>query len=92
MTQRRQNKKIPRRPRGAPLHLCLSKVFQPLGQPWSKINKKEKLMTEHEQNRVLGRLGARELTSEEVEMALGYGPEHTNVITFNPVTGRDGDG
>jgi hypothetical protein len=49
-------------------------------------------MTEHEQNRVLGRLGARELTSEEVEMALGYGPEHTNVITFNPVTGRDGDG
>jgi hypothetical protein len=51
--------------------------------------KKEKLMSNHEDNRVLGRLGARELRPEEVEMV---GPEHTNVITFNPVTGRDGDG
>jgi hypothetical protein len=49
-------------------------------------------MSEHEHNRVLGRLGARELTPEEVELVLGNGPEHTNVITFNPVTGRDGDG
>ena len=49
-------------------------------------------MSKHEDNRVLGRLGARELTPEEVEMVVGFGPEHTNVITFNPVTGRDGDG
>jgi hypothetical protein len=49
-------------------------------------------MSEQENNRVLGRLGARELTHEEVEMVVGFGPEHTNVITFNPVTGRDGDG
>jgi hypothetical protein len=53
-------------------------------------NPKEKLMSEQENNRVLGRLGARELTREEVEMSSG--PEHTHVITFNPITGRDGDG
>jgi hypothetical protein len=49
-------------------------------------------MSKHEDNRVLGRLGARELTPEEVETVAGMGPEHTHVITFNPVTGRDGDG
>ncbi|MGD0403486.1 MAG: hypothetical protein ABSB66_09825 [Candidatus Acidiferrales bacterium] len=49
-------------------------------------------MSEQENNRVLGRLGARELTPEEVETAMGMGSLHTNVITFNPVTGRDGDG
>jgi len=44
-------------------------------------------------DRVLGRTGARELTPEEVDRVSGSGPEHTNVITFNPVTGeRDGDG
>ena len=48
-------------------------------------------MSEKENNRVLGRLGARELTPEEVESVIG-GTLHTNVITFNPVTGRDGDG
>jgi hypothetical protein len=49
-------------------------------------------MSEQENNRVLGRIGARELTPEEVETVIGMGPAHTNVITFNPVTGRDGDG
>jgi hypothetical protein len=43
--------------------------------------------------RVLGRRGARELTPEELELVSGSGPEVTNVITVNPVTGkRDGDG
>jgi hypothetical protein len=43
--------------------------------------------------RVLGRVGARELTPEEVACVAGAGPEHTNVISWNPVTGqRDGDG
>ena len=50
-------------------------------------------MPNSDDNRVLGRLGARELTSEEVELIAGSGPAHTNVITLNPVTGqRDGDG
>ena len=44
-------------------------------------------------DRVLGRTGARELTPEEVARVSGSGPYHTNVITVNPVTGqRDGDG
>jgi hypothetical protein len=48
-------------------------------------------------NRVLGRLGARELTPEEVERARGegaaHGAQHTNIITVNPVTHQmDGDG
>jgi hypothetical protein len=47
-------------------------------------------------NRVLGRLGARELSSEEVERATSgsaHGAQHTNVITFNPYTHQmDGDG
>jgi hypothetical protein len=46
-----------------------------------------------EERRVLARVGARELTPEEVARVAGAGPEHTNVITVNPVTGqRDGDG
>lgn len=46
-----------------------------------------------ETGRVLARLGARELTPEEVARVAGAGPQHTNVITFNPATGqRDGDG
>jgi hypothetical protein len=49
-------------------------------------------MSNHENDRTLGRMGARELTSEEWEHIAGSGPEHTNVITFNPKTGRDGDG
>ena len=44
-------------------------------------------------NRVLGRTGARELTPEELARVSGSDPQHTNVITFNPITGqRDGDG
>ncbi|HEY6445701.1 MAG TPA: hypothetical protein VIY53_04520 [Acidobacteriaceae bacterium] len=54
-------------------------------------------MRKENENRVLGRLGARELTPEEVERAAGKGSErtahHTNVITVNPYTGHlDGDG
>lgn len=46
-----------------------------------------------EKTRVLGRIGARELSQEELEVIAGAGPEHTNVITINPYTGeRDGDG
>jgi len=44
-------------------------------------------------NRVLSRKGARELTAQEVELVSGSGPYNTNVITVNPKTGqRDGDG
>jgi hypothetical protein len=44
-------------------------------------------------NRVLSRTGARELTPQEVELVSGSGPLITNVITINPKTGqRDGDG
>jgi hypothetical protein len=43
-------------------------------------------------NRVLGRVGARELTSEEVARVSGSGNYQTQVITVNPVTNRtDGD-
>jgi hypothetical protein len=54
-------------------------------------------MQKGKENRVLGRLGARELTPEEVERATGdesmRSAQHTNVITVNPVTGHlDGDG
>ena len=46
-----------------------------------------------EERRVLARVGARELTPEEVARVAGAGPQHTNVITVNPTTGqRDGDG
>lgn len=46
-----------------------------------------------EERRVLARLGARELTPEEVARVAGGGPTMTNVITWNPVTHqRDGDG
>ncbi len=48
---------------------------------------------DRDDNRVLSRTGARELTPEELERVSGSGPQHTNVITFNPSTGqRDGDG
>ena len=43
--------------------------------------------------RVLARVGARELTPEEMARVAGAGPQITNVITVNPKTGqRDGDG
>jgi len=44
-------------------------------------------------NRVLGRTGARELTPEELARLSGGFPVHTLVITLNPKTGHlDGDG
>jgi hypothetical protein len=51
-------------------------------------------MQKDRENRVLGRIGARELTPEQVERATGQGSaQHTNVITVNPVTHQlDGDG
>lgn len=50
-------------------------------------------MSTTKDNRVLGRIGARELTPEEVTRVGGAGPQNTNVITVNPKTGqRDGDG
>jgi len=56
-------------------------------------NKKENYMSNNQEYRVLGRIGARELSPEEVEKVSGGLPVHTNVITFNPVTfQRDGDG
>jgi hypothetical protein len=53
-------------------------------------------MQNEKENRVLGRLGARELTPEEVERAKGKGsvrgPYHSDAISFNPVTFTiDGD-
>ncbi|MGC2637559.1 MAG: hypothetical protein WA294_10305 [Acidobacteriaceae bacterium] len=51
-------------------------------------------MRNEKENRVLGRLGARELTPEEIDRAAGKeSAHHTNVITVNPYTGHlDGDG
>jgi hypothetical protein len=46
-----------------------------------------------QEGRVLARVGARELTPEEMARVAGAGPQVTNVITINPKTGqRDGDG
>jgi hypothetical protein len=49
-------------------------------------------MSNHKNDRALGRMGARELTPQEWERIAGSGPQLTNVITINPKTGRDGDG
>ena len=54
-------------------------------------------MQKGKENRVLGRLGARELTPRELERTRGAGSahsaQHTNVITVDPTTGAlDGDG
>ncbi|MGD0987561.1 MAG: hypothetical protein ABR874_07110 [Candidatus Sulfotelmatobacter sp.] len=50
-------------------------------------------MKRNDDNRVLGRTGARELTPEELARISAGGPLITNVITINPKTGqRDGDG
>jgi hypothetical protein len=49
-------------------------------------------MSNEQDNRVLSRLGARELTSQEVEQVTGAGHVHTNNCTINLNTGtRDGD-
>jgi hypothetical protein len=59
----------------------------------STKTEKENYMSNNQDNRVLGRIGARELSPEELEQVSGGLPVHTNVITFNPVTRqRDGDG
>ena len=43
-------------------------------------------------NRVLGRTGARELTPEEVAQVSGSGDYQTQIISVNPVTHQlDGD-
>jgi hypothetical protein len=43
--------------------------------------------------RVLGRTGARELSPQELACIISGRPVMTDVITFNPITGkRDGDG
>lgn len=54
-------------------------------------------MRKSNDNRVLGRQGARELTPEEVARAMDGGEKrialHTDVITVNPYThSLDGDG
>ena len=57
------------------------------------MNKTKEEAMKHNDNRVLGRTGARELTAEELARISAAGPLHTNVITVNPKTGqRDGDG
>jgi len=49
-------------------------------------------MSNHENNRVLNRAGARELSAEEVRYVSGSGQVHTNVCTINLDTGaKDGD-
>jgi len=57
------------------------------------LKQKRRNYMNSQDNRVLGRIGARELSPEELEKVSGGLPVHTNVITFNPVTfQRDGDG
>jgi len=47
----------------------------------------------NQDNRVLGRIGARELTTEEVEYVTGAGRVQTNFCTALHTAGRfDGDG
>jgi hypothetical protein len=49
-------------------------------------------MSDARETRVLSRMGARELTREEVEYVSGAGQVHTNNCTINLSTGsRDGD-
>jgi hypothetical protein len=50
-------------------------------------------MTNHENNRVLNRIGARDLTSKETELVNGgSGPHTTTLCTFNEDTRKpDGD-
>jgi hypothetical protein len=50
-------------------------------------------MSTTQPKRVLSRVGARELTPQEIANVAGGKLQHTNVITVNPATGaRDGDG
>ena len=58
-----------------------------------KLRKKEELTLTSEKNRVLGRVGARQLTSEEVRMVCGAsGTETETLCSFNPITNAvDGD-
>ena len=49
-------------------------------------------MSKPEHNRVLNRLGARELSPEEVDAVSAGLAFHTNVCSIDPLTGaRDGD-
>lgn len=49
-------------------------------------------MIEKDNNGVLGRIGARELTREEIECIHGSGTVHTNTAcTFAAAGGYDGD-
>jgi hypothetical protein len=49
-------------------------------------------MSNNDDSRVLSRLGARELSKEEVDSVTGALAFHTNVCTINLSTGaRDGD-
>lgn len=48
---------------------------------------------QRDDKRVLGRTGARVLTAQELASIIASKPVMTDIITFNPVTGkRDGDG
>jgi hypothetical protein len=50
-------------------------------------------MSNNQNNRVLGRLGARELTLEETHLVGGCGPLHTELCTaMNTTAARPGDG
>jgi hypothetical protein len=52
-------------------------------------------MSNHENHRVLGRMGARTLTIEETQLVAGGIVVHTNVCTAMQTTGHapgDGDG
>ena len=49
-------------------------------------------MPNHADNRPLNRLGARELSPEELACVTGGGTVHTNVCSIDPITGAlDGD-
>lgn len=49
-------------------------------------------MSNSENQRVLNRMGARDLTEQELITVMGAGPVTTFVCTFDPRTGsRDGD-
>jgi hypothetical protein len=49
-------------------------------------------MSKSNENRVISRVGARELNQQELDAVCGGLTVHTNVCSFDPVTGaRDGD-
>lgn len=49
-------------------------------------------MNNHDNNRVLSRIGARQLTPEEIEYVTGGIVFHTNVCTLATTHAGDGDG